>query len=76
MTLIIDEEFFLGIAKAMARKYMDDLTQNLCNVQPVSIESISDPATGENIFTWSYAKQIFENNSRARWEDDGGSIVS
>lgn len=62
------------LLKLLQARYMKNLAEELCKVQPISTESISDPATGENIFTWTYAKQMFENNAMARWEDDGGAI--
>ena len=62
-------EIPVHLLKYLQAKYMKNLAEEMCRVQPINI---SDPATNENIFTWTYAKQRFENNAKARWEDDGG----
>jgi hypothetical protein len=57
------------LLKLLQSKYMRNLAEELCSVQPMNI---TDPATNESIFTWTYTKQVFERNAQARWEDDGG----
>ena len=39
-------------------KYMRNLAEEFQRVDPISVKSISDPATGENIFTWTHAKHV------------------
>jgi hypothetical protein len=63
------------LIKLLQAQYMRNLAEELCRVQPINVKDISDPATNENIFTWSYAKAVFERNAQARWEDDGGSCL-
>ena len=54
---------------AIGKQFMRDLARDLVSVQPMNI---TDPATNENIFTYTYEKAVFDRKSRHRWDDDGG----
>lgn len=53
------------------------IAEDLCSVQPITKEMISDPTRGwENIFTISYWSLKYEAKQEMTWEDEGGLCLA
>jgi hypothetical protein len=56
----------------MTANFMHSLAHDIVSVQPMNIGDVT--MGGENIFSYSYEKMMFDRISHNRWEDDGGQV--
>ncbi len=56
----------------LGASFVNSLAHDIISVQPMNIGDVT--MGGENIFSYTYARMMFDRNSHNRWEDDGGSV--
>lgn len=61
------------LLQLIGKMYPQQLAAELCNVQPITKETIGDPTRGyENIFTITYKDRMYEQKQYMEWENEGG----